>query len=237
MAKIRKKFKECIVELLEPGMFVSHLFAAICSPVAFAIYFLGYSSWLRPLNVGILLALVVLYTVAVAGWHLQMAVRRKLKPRTEADSSKEQDARTFLLGMCLFLLALTTSVFAGREWRAANARTLCAKCEPVLNELEAFKQTHGTYPEDLNRHTMFGALTNEYEVYLGKRDEDGKINWDPFLVGNKQISLFVDDDQSQTCEHHALRTQRMGADRKIDGARGQACQRLLAMCGARTTKN
>ena len=50
----------------------------------------------------------------------------------------------------------------------------------------------------------------------------------PFLVGDAEMLLLVDDDQAEVGELDALGQQRMGADDDVDGAVLQAALRTLA---------
>ena len=55
---------------------------------------------------------------------------------------------------------------------------------------------------------------------------------EPFLVGDAEMLLLVDDDEAEVLELDGLAEQRMGADDDVDAAVGEPCLTLASSFGA-----
>ena len=60
---------------------------------------------------------------------------------------KRQPASTsYLLVLAVLTMAAVVGGFAGHWTRRAQALSVCRRCEPIFASLNAYKQTHGSFP-------------------------------------------------------------------------------------------
>jgi hypothetical protein len=103
-----------------------------------------------------------------------------------------------LYSLLLLVAGITVGQFAGDGSRILLTWRTCHECQPLLNELVAYKRDHGIFPTDVKTLGSYHSLARHRRVYLVQETKNAdELRWDLEDLDKADVSLFVLPDRFQ----------------------------------------